>query len=232
MQSTRHSLSPRNRSRALWVSLVLVVFAALFAFDPLPFASPLPARVVPPPSATDTTPIRQPSPTPQYHVSVFDYRCSDCHRIIPSPSETFRTLTQHSEIHLEHGINTRCFNCHHPINRDAFVDDFGNEISWSQPQLLCAKCHGPVYRDWQHGSHGRTNGYWLKEKGPQILRKCIECHDPHQPPFPSLHPAPAPNTLRMGFQGAVDHSERHNPLRLGRHNAAKPEVGAAKQEGH
>jgi hypothetical protein len=84
------------------------------------------------------------------------------------------------------------------------VDDFGTPIPWDQPQLLCAKCHGPVYRDWQHGSHGRLNGYWDKTRGPQIRRRCIECHDPHTPPFTPLKPAPRPNTLRMDVGGAQD----------------------------
>ena len=156
--------------------------------------------------ATDTTPVRQPRLRPEYTAGVFQYRCSDCHRIIPSPAETDRTLTQHTEIQLEHGINTRCFNCHHRTNRDAFVDDYGREIPWDQPQLLCAKCHGPVYRDWQHGSHGRTNGYWDTTAGPQTRRRCIECHDPHQPPFPPLAPAPGPHTLRMGPQDYGPHA--------------------------
>ncbi len=218
-----------ERSRILWVSLVLFAFAAVLAINPLPFASPLTARVRVPAWATDTMPVRQPSRTPKYSLSVFTYRCSDCHRIIPSPPQTQRTLTQHTEIHLEHGINTRCFNCHHPRNRDAFVDDFGDEIPWDQPQLLCAKCHGPVYRDWQHGSHGRTNGHWLTTRGTRVRRKCIECHDPHQPPFPSLHPAPAPNTLRMGRQDYATHSERHDPLRLSLHEATiGADVGSQK----
>jgi hypothetical protein len=138
----------------------------------------------------------------------------DCHRIIPSPTETFRKLTQHPEIRLNHGINTRCFNCHHPTNRNVFVDDFGREIPWREPQLLCAKCHGPVYRDWQAGSHGRINGYWDTAKGPQTKRRCIECHDPHHPPFAALTPAPGPNTLRMGPQEPPTHEGKHDPLRI------------------
>jgi hypothetical protein len=100
-----------------------------------------------------------------------------------------------------------------------FVDDFGGEIPWDQPQRVCAKCHGPVYRDWQHGSHGRTNGYWDARRGVQTRRRCIECHDPHQPPFPPLSPAPGPNTLRMGSRHAGRHVAAPDPLRLGTHSA-------------
>ena len=200
-----------------WVPVVLLVFAAVWAWNPFSFISPVPAATRVPSWATDTTPVRQPKLKPNYLAGVFTYRCSECHRIIPSPAETERTLTQHKEIQLQHGINTRCFNCHHRTNRDAFVDDYGHEIPWDQPQLVCAKCHGPVYRDWQHGSHGRTNGYWDASRGTQTRRRCIECHDPHQPPFRPLAPAPGPHTLRMGPQDFRTHGKSHDPLRLGEH---------------
>jgi len=211
--------------------VVLFSSAVLLALDPLPFTSPSPTTRVVPDWATDTTPVRRPSLEPQYDVAVYTYRCSDCHQIIPSSEDTDRAPTQHKEIVLEHGINTRCFNCHHPTSRDAFVDDLGNEIPWNEPQLVCAKCHGPVYRDWQHGSHGRTNGYWDTSKGPQTRRKCIECHDPHQPPFPSMNPAPAPRTLRMGAQDHGQHSEEHDPLRLGGHAGTSTAI-VVLEEGH
>jgi hypothetical protein len=159
--------------------------------------------------------VRRPTLRPEIQLAGYTYRCSDCHDLFPSPAETARSLTQHTHIVLKHGINTRCFNCHHRINRDAYVDDWGREIPADQPQLVCAKCHGPVYRDWLHGSHGRTNGYWDTAKGPQERRKCIECHDPHQPPFPPMRPAPGPNTLRMGDQHrAVEHPDVPNPLQV------------------
>ena len=143
----------------------IVCCAVVLVFNPFPFTSVVSDPVSVPDSAIDPTPVRQPQLLPEYRAGVFTYRCSECHKIIDSPAETTRTLTQHTEIQLEHGINTRCFNCHHPTNRDAFVDDYGREIPWDQPPELCGKCHGPVYRDWQHGSHGRTNGYWDRTKG-------------------------------------------------------------------
>ena len=92
-------------------------------FDPFPFQSPVPAAPTVPERFIDTTPVRQPGLQPDYQVGVFTYRCNDCHAIIPPPaSDRTRTVIQHREIQLEHGINTRCFNCHHPTNRDAFVD--------------------------------------------------------------------------------------------------------------
>lgn len=204
----------RGNLRSFWVPLVLLCGALVLALNPAPFVSPVPPATPVPAWATNTLPVRQVTLAPRYVVAGFTYNCSDCHRIIPSPRETERRLTQHTEIQLEHGLNTRCFNCHHTGNRDALVDDFGQEIPWNQPQLLCAKCHGPVYRDWQHGSHGRINGYWDPDQGPQTKRRCIECHDPHHPPFGTLPPAPGPNTLRMGAPRPPEHEGRRDPLRI------------------
>ena len=201
-------------AQSFWVPLVLFAGAGVLALNPVPFESPVTTAAPLPAWATDPTPVRQPKLVPEYRVGVFTYQCSDCHRIIPSPQETLRTLVQHTEIALHHGLNTRCFNCHHRTQRDAFVDDLGDPIPWNQPQLVCAKCHGPVYRDWQAGSHGRLNGFWDTTRGPQTRRKCIECHDPHTPPFPPMRPAPGPNTLRMGPQGPARHAGDHDPLRV------------------
>jgi hypothetical protein len=200
--------------RTQWVPLALFAAAGVLWLDPLPYASVVPAASRIPAHVTDTTPVRRPGLVPQYRAAGFIYRCSDCHAIIPSPRETYRTLVQHTEIQLRHGLNTRCFNCHHRTDRDSLVDDFGNAIPWTQPQLVCAKCHGPVYRDWLAGSHGRVNGYWDASRGPQTRRKCIECHDPHTPPFPSLRPAPGPNTLRMGPPAPVHEAGTRDPLRI------------------
>lgn len=215
--SARSLIESWARSRLLrqfWLPIAFGCTALLLAFDPLPFVSPVAARTPAPAWAIDTTPVRQPKPKPEYTAAGYIYQCMDCHRIIPSPSETLRKLAQHTEITLQHGLNARCFNCHHPVNRNAFVDDFGQEIAWNEPQLVCAKCHGPVYRDWQAGSHGRINGYWDKDKGPQTKCRCVECHDPHSPPFQGLQPAPGPNTLRMGKPAPAQHQEIHDPLRI------------------
>jgi hypothetical protein len=227
------SSSPATGRRGIyWVPVVLLATAVLLALDPFPFRSPVRVPSTVPAWATDITPVRRPDLKPDYRVGVFSYDCNDCHAIIPAPvSDGQRTVIQHKEIELEHGINTRCLNCHHPTNRDAFADNRGGEIPWDQPQHLCAKCHGPVYRDWQHGSHGRSNGYWSTARGEQTRRKCIECHDPHGPPFPVLEPAPGPHTLRMEPGQEVDHTERHNPLRL-RGYTQYPDMANTLNEGH
>ncbi len=198
--------------------LIAVVFGSMIALlltGPWSFDSPVEPPTAVPAWVFSPATVRQPTLQPRIQLAGFTYRCSDCHDLFRSPSETTRTLTQHVHIVLKHGINTRCFNCHHPTHRDFYVDDYGQEIPYDQPQLLCAKCHGPVYRDWLNRSHGRTNGYWNASMGPMPRRKCVECHDPHQPPFPPMTPAPPPHTLRMGDQiFPSEPAEVRDPLRV------------------
>lgn len=206
-------LLPRRKQNIHWVPLLLASVAVLMAVAPWRFenrtAIPVPVAA----SETDTAPIRRPSMRPRYRLGAFTYECNECHRSVPFPRAVGQELTKHDEIQLAHGRNTRCLNCHHSVNREVFVDQFGEEIPWDQPQLLCSKCHGPVYRDWQRGSHGRINGYWDQSRGEQIRLKCIECHDPHDPPFPPLASAPAPQTPFSRPPRGGAHSGVRNPLR-------------------
>ena len=197
--------------RSFWlVPAVLVVVAGLLLADPFREGIPLSPRIGVPAWATDISPVRTPNLRPEAIIAGMRYRCSECHDLFPSPPETDRPLSQHQDIRLDHGINSRCFNCHNRDDRDAFADDRGGAIPFDQPPLLCAKCHGPVYRDWTHGVHGRTNGYWDPNAGPAHRLKCVECHDPHAPAFGTMKPAPRPNTLRMGDQRHRPSGEREN----------------------
>ena len=204
------------RLRGYAVPAVLIALAGILWADPWRFVSPVPLATPAPAWATATSPVRSPALRPEIRIGAYRYRCGECHSLFPSPVETDRPLTQHREIRLEHGINNRCFNCHLREDRDAFADYRGGPIAYDKPQLLCAKCHGPVYRDWTHGVHGRTNGSWDSSRGPVRHLRCIQCHDPHAPAFEAMRPAPGPRTLRMGEPPAGGHEEEgvRNPLRI------------------
>jgi hypothetical protein len=80
---------------------------------------------------------------------------------------------------LQHGRGALwCLNCHSAKQRDKLVDHFGNMVSFNQPQKLCGKCHGQVYRDWRDGIHGKRTGMW-KTNGKKRWWTCTECHNPH-----------------------------------------------------
>ena len=135
------------------------------------------------------------------------YNCMECHRMFPAKWHYDRPMVEHRDIHLDHGNNRFCLNCHHPTNRNAFVDYDGAEIAEANVVLLCAKCHGTIYRDWKAGVHGRENGYWNAAMGEKTKLRCIQCHDPHSPKFKPMKPLPP---LRYPARGA-------NPPAQGEH---------------
>ncbi|MFN7141440.1 MAG: cytochrome c3 family protein, partial [Limisphaerales bacterium] len=97
--------------------------------------------------------------------------------------------------HGRHGRNDNCLNCHDANNLDKLRTRDGLQLKFDQSNLLCASCHGPTYRDWEIGIHGRTSGYWDRTRGEATRLDCTSCHDPHAPAFPKLKPAPGPVLL-------------------------------------
>lgn len=123
--------------------------------------------------------------------SGWTYNCMECHKLFPARWHyNDRPFNEHKEIWLDHGNNRFCLNCHHPTNRNAFVDYDGAEIAQADVVMLCAKCHGTIYRDWQAGVHGRENGFWKTDAGEKTKLRCIQCHDPHSPKFKPMKPLP------------------------------------------
>jgi len=105
--------------------------------------------------------------------------------------------------HGTHGRNNNCFNCHNDENLLRLQPRDGRELKFEESTLLCGSCHGPTYRDWEAGMHGRTSGYWERSLGPFKKQDCVNCHNPHSPKFPGRQPAPPPNYLREK-RGATD----------------------------
>ena len=159
-------------------------------------------------------------------------RCSECHALFESQHQTDPDLRQHKNLGLDHGMNERCFNCHSYEDRNMLILDDDVEIGFDEVERLCAKCHGPTYRDWQAGMHGKTLGSWRSDS-PEFRRlACNECHDPHAPAFDPIATLPGPNTLRMGERST--HSappRRRNPLRIwSQGDAADPHAAEAGPE--
>jgi formate-dependent nitrite reductase cytochrome c552 subunit len=98
---------------------------------------------------------------------------------------------------MGHGTwaNNNCFNCHNATNLTLLQIRGGQEVTFSNSQLLCGSCHGEIYRDWEPGEHGRTSGYWDRSLGPMDRKICANCHNPHSPHFPGRTPAPGPHPL-------------------------------------
>jgi hypothetical protein len=117
---------------------------------------------------------------------------------------------EHEDIVMAHGRhhrNNNCFNCHDESNLELLQTRDGRHLKIVESPALCGSCHGPTYRDWEAGVHGRTSGFWKRELGPIERKACPSCHNPHSPPFPSRQPAPGPHPLRPTEQAA---NERHD----------------------
>lgn len=107
----------------------------------------------------------------------------------------------HQGLQMVHG-DLNCLSCHHGENYDQLRRADGSFIAYEQSMQLCAQCHGPQYRDYQHGSHGGMTGYWDLDRGPRIRNNCMACHDPHAPAYGMVRPVFFPHDLATG----EDHS--------------------------
>jgi len=134
-----------------------------------------------------------------------DYDCYACHERAKPPMLRFDTNQnliipkEHANIRMHHGTherNNNCFNCHDETNLEQFQTRDKRVLKFSDSPALCGSCHGPTYRDWEAGVHGRTSGYWELRQGPRVRQACVNCHDPHAPQFPGRAPAPGPHPLR------------------------------------
>jgi hypothetical protein len=133
-----------------------------------------------------------------------DFDCYSCHeRGKPPPlrydtNQNLIVPKEHSDIvmgHGSHGRNNNCFNCHNETNLELLQTRDGHEVKFADSPALCGSCHGPTYRDWEAGVHGRISGYWDRDLGSFRRAACVNCHNPHSPRFPGRPPAPGPHPL-------------------------------------
>jgi len=146
-----------------------------------------------------------------------DFDCYGCHEKNKPPPLRYNANgellipDEHKDIvmgHGTHGRNNNCFNCHNETNLVTLQSRDHRELKITDSPSLCGSCHGPTYRDWEAGVHGRTGGYWSTNFGTITYKPCTACHDPHHPKFPGRKPAPAPHPLRpVALNTSKSHSE-------------------------
>jgi uncharacterized CHY-type Zn-finger protein len=134
-----------------------------------------------------------------------DYDCYACHDKGKPPPLRFDEKNkliipqEHSATvvmgHGAHERNNLCYNCHNEQNLTTLQVRDGREIAFDNIPKLCGSCHGPTFRDWEAGAHGRTSGYWDRSKGEITRLSCANCHNPHSPRIPKRDPAPGPHAL-------------------------------------
>lgn len=118
------------------------------------------------------------------------FPCNDCHsEILPNPLRR-ELVEMHDDIIFDHDSENRwCLACHYESDRDSLVLAGGKLLGFDESYKLCGQCHGPKFRDWKLGIHGKRTGNWNGQK--QYLL-CVHCHNPHTPKIQKLQPMPAP----------------------------------------
>jgi hypothetical protein len=202
---------PRSAGRRLGIAALLgligvaVGVTLLGGFpreQPAEPASDLPPVAAPGPRWHNVL-IRKPSGPPVFHTGVKDARgnpvtmaCAECHKTRePNPNARVGTESAffHQGLKGHHG-NLACASCHNPADGYATLRlADGRPLPYTEVMQLCAQCHGPQYRDYQHGAHGGMTGHWDLSRGGRARANCIDCHNPHAPKYPAAQPAPGPN---------------------------------------
>ena len=187
------------------LTVVFLVVAALFYFDILGHPVPLLAIPATPPEFTNTATVRMSAAevirTGGDTSGMACYSCHDEKKPVVVRRDTNGAIVlpeAHSDMALKHGrsnLNDYCFNCHDPNNLVQLKPHEGQTFKLTESTLLCASCHGPTYRDWKIGIHGRMAGYWDRKQGGPVRKECTSCHDPHAPAFPPIKPGPGPHLL-------------------------------------
>jgi formate-dependent nitrite reductase cytochrome c552 subunit len=121
--------------------------------------------------------------------------CPTCHATNP-PNPQARLGADLDRFHQglkgAHG-NLACVACHNPqegYGSLRLAD--GRPLPYPDVMQLCAQCHGPQYRDYQHGAHGGMTGHWDLSRGGRTRNNCVDCHDPHSPKYPTVRPVAGP----------------------------------------
>jgi len=201
-------MNDKPRSSVVLLALALVFCALALAFGLRVWGKP---RILPPNPLVDVQFITPNTIRTSYvqmirlKADLSDFDCYGCHEKNKPPTLRFDTNQnlivpqEHSDVvmnHGRHGRNNNCFNCHNEKNLLLLQTRDGRELKLEECPPLCGSCHGPTYRDWEAGAHGRVSGYWDKTAGEVRKAICVDCHNPHSPRIPTRKPAPAPNPLR------------------------------------
>lgn len=121
-------------------------------------------------------------------------RCETCHALrkpsaLPSRMDALKEF--HTGLTFAHGT-IECSSCHAVGQPPRLHLASGEELPMTEALRVCSQCHGPQFRDFEHGAHGGMTGYWDTSRGPRVRNHCIDCHDPHSPKISPVVPLPRP----------------------------------------
>ena len=127
---------------------------------------------------------------PAEAVSSDYFPCNDCHSELEPNPQRRQLIDMHDDIVFDHDSENRwCLACHNTLDRDSLILAGGRLLGFNESYKLCGQCHGPKYRDWKLGIHGKRIGKW---NGNKQYLLCVHCHDPHSPRFKGMQPMTTP----------------------------------------
>ncbi len=146
---------------------------------------------------------------PVESVSLDYFPCNDCHSELEPNTQRRELVEMHDDLLFDHDSENRwCLACHNTYDRDSLRLADGKLLGFNESYKLCGQCHGPKYRDWRIGIHGKRTGEWNGEK--QYLL-CVHCHDPHSPRFKRLKPEPPPRRPDSIYIDTTYERQEKNP---------------------
>lgn len=193
----------RRRHRSRLAAVACAGLAQVLAgCVPEPHTPPAPPAP-PAASAAGAEVVRKPAGPPSIPTGTVDEKgrpvtvaCATCHATKPAvpDARVGRPLVTFHQGLGGHHANLSCVSCHNPADGYASLRlADGKAVPYTEVMTLCAQCHGPQYRDYQHGAHGGMTGHWDLSKGGRARNNCVDCHPPHAPKYPTVFPAPGPN---------------------------------------
>lgn len=118
-------------------------------------------------------------------------QCDSCHGW-RSPNPKIRPLnTPHNTITLSHGPDAKlwCLDCHEENDPGRLRLPNQEKTEFTDAHRLCVTCHGKTVTSWQNGAHGKRVSGWSEQR---VMLRCSACHNPHQPQWQPVAPAPPP----------------------------------------
>ena len=139
--------------------------------------------------------------------------CVTCHSARgprPLPKQASELKEFHVGLKFQHG-KLECGSCHDDSAPHRLLHlASGEKVEMPQAMRLCAQCHGPQKRDYDHGAHGGMNGYWDRSRGERVRNNCVDCHDPHSPAIPRSAPVLPPRDRYLEHASAEGTGRKHD----------------------
>ena len=206
----------KNSAVLLFLATVFLLLAVAFVRHPTPQPRAESIPLVDPSLVTPTTFRTSYVQLIRAKADLSDFDCYACHEKGKPPVIKYDTNhniiipKEHEDVVMKHGTHNRnnvCFNCHDEQNLSLLQTRDGHEVKLEDSPRLCGSCHGPTYRDWEAGAHGRTGGQWNPQSAGFTRQICVDCHNPHSPKIPGRKPLPPPHLLHPMAAVEQGHSE-------------------------